>query len=133
MILYLKTILISLFVFIVIDLIWLTLIANKLYSEELAGILKEKINFIPAIIFYIIFLIALSIFVVVPALNEGSLKKAVLLGALFGLVTYATYDLTNYATMKGFPLKIVLIDLTWGTFLGMMTSTVTYLIYKWVF
>lgn len=133
MLLYLKTILISLFVFIVIDLIWLTLIANKLYSEELAGILKEKIKFIPAIIFYIIFLIALSIFVVVPALNEGSLKKAVLLGALFGLVTYATYDLTNYATMKGFPLKIVLIDLTWGTFLGMMTSTVTYLIYKWVF
>lgn len=130
MIIYLKTFLISLVVFIIVDLIWLTLIANKLYSRELEGILREKVNILPAVIFYIIFLIALSVFVIVPAINDGSFIKVILLGALFGLVTYGTYDLTNYATMKGFPLKIVLIDLSWGTFLGTITSALTYLIYR---
>lgn len=133
MMIYVKTVLISLVVFVVIDLIWLTLIANKLYSKELGHLLKEKVNILPAVIFYIIFLIALVIFVVVPAINDGSLLKALLLGALFGLVTYGTYDLTNYATIEGFPLKIVLIDLLWGTFLGTATSTLTYLIYRGIF
>lgn len=130
MMIYLKTILISLVIFIVVDLVWLVLIVKKLYQSELEGLMRDKVNLLPAIIFYIIFLIALSVFVIVPAINDGSLLKVVLLGALFGLVTYGTYDLTNYATLDGFPLKIVLIDLAWGTFLGTVTSTLTYLIYR---
>ncbi len=117
-------------VFFVIDLIWLGLVAKKLYQQEIGGLLKKDVNWLAAIIFYLLFIAGLVVFVVTPAINDQSLVKVMLLGAFFGLVTYATYDLTNLATMKDFTLKITLIDLTWGTSLGFLTSTLTYLIYN---
>lgn len=120
-------------VFFVVDLIWLGLVAKDLYQKEIGSLLKPDVNWAAAIIFYLLFILGLVIFVINPAVESGSLAKAMMLGAFFGLVTYATYDLTNLATMKDFTLKITLIDLTWGTTLGFLTSTLTYLINDWLF
>ena len=130
---FIKVFLIALIIFLILDFIWLGLVAKNLYQNEIGTLLKTKFNFVAAFIFYTIFIIALTIFVIIPAINNNSLKEVILLGALFGLVTYATYDLTNYATLEGFTIKIVIIDLLWGTTLGTLTSTLTYLIYKGVF
>lgn len=129
---YFITIVIAFSIFMLIDILWLGLIANNLYQRELKTLLKKKVNWISAILFYIIFIVLLSIFVIVPNLDGNSIGKVVLFGALFGLATYSTYDLTNYATIGGFPLKIVIIDLTWGVFIGSITSLLTYLIYNGV-
>ena len=120
-------------VFFVVDIIWLGLVAKDLYNEEIGSLLKPDVNWAAAIIFYLLFILGLVVFVINPAVASGSLGKAMLLGAFFGLVTYATYDLTNLATMHGFTLKITLIDLTWGTSLGFITATLTYLINDWLF
>ena len=130
---YIKVFLIAIIIFLILDFIWLGLVAKNLYQNEIGTLLKTKFNFVAAFIFYIIFIIALTIFVIIPAINNNSLKEVILLGAIFGLVTYATYDLTNFATLEGFTIKIVIIDLLWGTTLGTLTSTLTYLIYKGVF
>lgn len=130
---FIKVFLIALIIFLILDFIWLGLVAKNLYQNEIGTLLKTKFNFVAAFIFYTIFIIALTIFVIIPAINNNSLKEVILMGALFGLVTYATYDLTNFATLEGFTIKIVIIDLLWGTTLGTLTSTLTYLIYKGVF
>lgn len=133
MMMFIKVFVISIIVFLILDILWLGVFARKLYYKEIGVLLKDKINILPAIIFYIIFITALAIFVIIPSINSNSIKEVMILGALFGLVTYATYDLTNYATLNAFPLKIVIIDIFWGTFLGFITSTITYLIYRGFF
>lgn len=116
----------------VIDAVWLGVIANKLYKDELGSMLLAKPNMIAAVLFYVIFVIGVVVFAVLPAVQAGDWKVALGLGALLGLVTYATYDLTNLATLKGFPLKIVVIDLIWGTFITATVATLTYLVTtKW--
>jgi uncharacterized membrane protein len=115
-------------IFIVIDFIWLILIAKKLYDRELKDIKKKRINWAAAVIFYIIYIAGVAFFVIMPAMEKGSIAFAVYAGAFFGLVAYATYDLTNLATMKGFPLKITIIDLIWGSFVTTAVSVLTYLI-----
>ena len=127
---FVKLYLIAFIVFFVIDLLWLGLIAKKLYQKEMGMLLKKNVNWVAAMIFYLLFILGLVVFVIKPSVDAFSLTKAMLLGAFFGLVTYATYDLTNLATLEGFSLKITLIDLTWGTSLGFLTSTLTYLIYQ---
>lgn len=127
---FIKVFIISMLIFLIFDFTWLGFIAKDLYKNELGHLLKEKVNFIAAFIFYVIFIIGISVFVIIPAIKNNSLKDVLIFGALFGLVTYATYDLTNYATLEGFKLKIVIIDLLWGTFLGTITATLTYFIYK---
>jgi len=117
-------------VFLIIDFIWLVFISRKLYDRELKHIKKEKINWLAAIIFYVIYIIGVVFFVVEPAIDKASLSYAVYGGALFGLVAYSTYDLTNLATMKGFPLKITIIDLIWGTFVTAAVSVLTFLLVK---
>ena len=130
---YLKFYGIAFVVFLVVDLIWLGLIAKDLYQKEIGSLLKPDVNWAAAIIFYLLFILGLVVFVIEPGVSANSLGKTMLLGAFFGLVTYATYDLTNLATMKNFTLKITLIDLTWGTTLGFLTATLTYLINDWLF
>lgn len=122
--------LVAFIVFLIIDFVWLIFISRKLYDRELKDIKKEKIIWPAAIIFYIIYIVGVVFFVVVPALDKGSFWYAFYGGALFGLVAYSTYDLTNLATMKGFPLKITIIDLIWGTFVTSSVSILTYLIVK---
>lgn len=111
-----------------IDAIWLSVVANKFYKDQLGPLLLEKPNMVAAVLFYVIFVVGIVVFAVLPAVAAGDWKVALGYGALLGLVAYATYDLTNLATLKGFPVKIVIVDLIWGTVLTGTVATLTYLI-----
>jgi uncharacterized membrane protein len=114
--------------FLVIDLVWLGLIAKNLYRKHLGFIMSPSPNWTVAILFYLLYLAGLVYFVINPALLRESWKFALLSGMFFGLVTYATYDLTNLATLKDWPPLIAVIDILWGTVLGGLVSVVTYLV-----
>ncbi|HAM63936.1 MAG: hypothetical protein A2Y20_02625 [Firmicutes bacterium GWF2_51_9] len=116
---------IALVVFFAIDLVWLGLIAKNLYSKYLGFIMSDKVNWIAALIFYALFIVGLLVFVIEPALQTPDLTQLVLRAALFGLVTYATYDLTNLATLKDWPIQITIIDLIWGTTLSTLVSVIS--------
>jgi uncharacterized membrane protein len=90
--------------------------------------MKPDINWFAAIIFYLLFIPGLVVFVISPALEKNSWVHAILFGVLFGLITYATYDLTKLATMKDWPLLVTVVDLIWGTVLAASISLITYLI-----
>lgn len=119
-------------VFLVIDLVWLGFIAKNLYNEYLGQFLNPNVNWTAAIIFYLLFIIGISIFAIYPAVEKDSWVKAIVLGALFGFFTYATYDLTNYATLKNWPLNIVIIDIVWGSFLTATVSLAGFYITRYV-
>jgi uncharacterized membrane protein len=133
MLLFLKLYLIAFILFFVIDLLWLGIIAKDIYKKYLGHLMSTEVNWIAAIIFYLLFIGGLVFFVIMPAVEAGSIGKALLYGALFGFITYATYDLTNLATLKDWPIQITLIDLTWGTFLGTSVSLLSYLFYNLIF
>jgi uncharacterized membrane protein len=125
---FIKLFIIALPVFFVIDMVWLVLVAKKFYQEQIGFLMKPDINWFAAIIFYLLFIAGLIIFVVSPAVEKHSWVHAILFGALFGLITYATYDLTNLATLKDWPLLVTIVDLIWGTVLASSISLITYLI-----
>jgi len=125
---FIKLYLITLPVFFIIDMIWLVLIAKNFYAKHIGFLMKTNINWTAAIIFYLIFIVGLIIFVIMPALEKNSWMTALLLGALFGFISYATYDLTNLATIKDWPLLVTIIDLIWGTVLAASVSVVSYFI-----
>lgn len=114
----------------ILDALWLSVIANSLYKSQLGKLLADKPNMVPAIMFYIIYVIGVVVFVLTPALEKGSWQYAAGYGALFGLVAYATYDLTNMATLKDWPAKLVVIDLIWGTLLTATVATGAYFAIK---
>ncbi len=114
----------------ILDFVWLGFVAKKLYYSEMGSILLKDFNMVPALIFYAIYVIGTIVFVINPALEKGSWLYALGFGALFGFVTYATYDLTNLATIKGFSTKIVFIDLAWGAFIAAAVSVGTYFAVK---
>lgn len=105
-------------VFFAIDLLWLGLIAKGLYNKYLGSFLAEQVNWTAALIFYFLFIIGIFIFAILPAVEKNSLQYALIYGALFGFFTYATYDLTNLATLKNWPTTIVFIDMAWGAVLS---------------
>jgi len=115
-------------VFLVLDLAWLGLVAQGLYERLLGDLLAEQPNVAAAVAFYAIFLAGLVYFVISPAVEERSLRSALFRGAAFGLVTYATWDLTSLAVIEGFPAAIVPIDMAWGAVLAAAVSTVTFLV-----
>jgi uncharacterized membrane protein len=117
-------------VFFAIDLVWLGLITKNIYKKYLGSLMSETVNWGAAMVFYLLFIAGIFIFVINPAIEKQSAMRALLLGAFFGLITYATYDLTNYATLKGFPLIVVIIDLAWGTFVTAIVSLAGYYITK---
>ncbi len=119
-------------VFFLIDMVWLGVIAKKLYQDAL-GHLLGPVQWGPAILFYLLYIVGIIIFAVQPGLTAGSLSKTILYGALFGFFAYATYDLTNLATLKGWPLSITLIDITWGVVLTTTVATVSYFIGRALF
>jgi uncharacterized membrane protein len=125
---YIKLFLIALPVFVVIDMIWLVLVARNFYQKHIGFLMKPDVNWLAAIIFYLLFILGLITFVVSPAIDKHSWSHALLLGALFGLITYATYDLTNLATIKDWPVIVTVVDLIWGTVLASSISVVTYFI-----
>ena len=117
-------------IFMVVDLIWLGVIAKELYKRELGYIMTDNVKWIAAIIFYIIYIVGVVFFVVNPAIEKQSIIYAIFAGAFLGFFAYATYDLTNHATLKDWPLKITIIDLLWGSSVTTIVSTLTYLIFK---
>lgn len=115
-------------VFLIIDMIWLVLVARKFYARHLGYIMRTDVMWIPAIIFYLIFLAGLVVFVITPAIEKHSWTNALLFGALFGLVSYATYDLTNLATLRDWPVIVTIVDLIWGSVLSGSVALITYLV-----
>jgi len=118
--------------FIVIDLVWLGVVANGLYRRILGPLMRDQPNWPVAIAFYALFIVGLVYFAIAPAVDGGTLGDAALKGALFGFFTYATFDLTNWAVLKGYPAAIVPIDMAWGTALGAGVATGTYLVNDWL-
>lgn len=125
---FLKHYLTALPVFFVIDMLWLGLVARKFYSAQIGFLMKESTNWLAAILFYLLFIGGLVFFVISPAVAQGSWLRALWVGALFGLITYATYDLTNLATLKGWPVLMVVVDMIWGMVLSASVSVVSTLI-----
>jgi uncharacterized membrane protein len=125
---FIRLFLIALPVFFAIDMVWLAVVAKNFYRKQLGFLMKPDINWIAAILFYLLFIAGLIIFVITPALVRQSWVHALLFGALFGLVTYATYDLTNLATVKDWPLLVTVVDLIWGSVLAAAVSVITYFI-----
>lgn len=123
---YIYLYLISVPVFFAIDMLWLGVVAQKLYQSQL-GYLLGPVNWPVAIAFYLIFLVGLLIFAIAPAVAAKSLYHAAVFGALFGFFTYATYDLTNWATIKDWPWFISLVDMVWGSVLAASVSVLTFL------
>ncbi len=125
---FIKLYVIAFFVFFVIDMIWLGLIAKNFYRSQIGSLMKTDVNWIAASIFYLIFIFGLVVFVISPAVEKGSLVHALMYGSLFGFVSYATYDLTNLAVAKDWPLLVTIVDLVWGAVLAASVSLVTYTI-----
>jgi uncharacterized membrane protein len=125
---FIKIYLITLPVFFAIDMIWLGFIAKDFYRENVGHLLNPNINWTAAIVFYLMFIAGLVIFVISPAIEKSSWTYALIYGAFFGLITYATYDLTNLATLKDWSLKVTVVDLIWGMFLSASVSTISYFI-----
>lgn len=123
---FIKIYLVSFIAFFAVDLVWLGVVANSLYKKYLGYIMSASPNWGAAIAFYLLYIAGLVFFVIAPALDKKSLSYAIYAGMFFGLVTYATYDLTNYATLKDWPVIITIIDLAWGSFLGASVSFITY-------
>ena len=124
----LKLYFIALPVFFVLDMIWLGVAAKNFYAKHMGFLMKANVNWAAAVLFYALFVLGLVIFVIAPALDKGSWERALLFGAFFGLITYATYDLTNLATLKDWPLALTVVDMIWGTILAGSVSVGTYLI-----
>ncbi len=118
----------SALVFFALDMIWLGVVAKKFYRAHIGGLLRPQVNWPGAIIFYLIFIAGIAYFAIVPSVAKGSVLYAAITGGLFGFVTYATYDLTNYATMKGFPLIVAFVDMVWGAFLSCAVTVAGYLL-----
>ncbi|GAB4141030.1 MAG: DUF2177 family protein [Patescibacteria group bacterium] len=115
--------------FFVIDMLWLGIFAKNFYQKNLGFLLAENPKWIPAIIFYLSFLVGVIIFAVAPSVEKNSIDSVILLGALFGFFTYATYDLTNFATIKNWPIKIVLVDILWGSTITSIISVAGFWFY----
>lgn len=125
--------LISIVIFVLIDAIWLGLIAPKFYRKYLSHLLSDTPNFKAAILFYLVYIIGVGYLVVWPAITDQLVGQAFLSGAVFGFVAYATYDLTNLATLKAWPIQVTVVDLIWGTALTSLVSGLTFIVYHLIF
>jgi uncharacterized membrane protein len=119
-------------VFLALDLFWLGLIAKNFYQKHLGRFFSDKVNWTAAIIFYFLFVLGTMIFAVYPGVAQDSLMRAMIFGVLFGLFTYATYDLTNLATLKDWPVPIVIVDIIWGMVLCGTISVFGFGVAKWL-
>lgn len=129
---YLKLYFAILVAFFAIDMVWLGLVARAFYRKYLGYLLAPNTNWVAAIIFYLLFILGILMFVVLPGLESGSLKTTLLRAALFGLITYATYDLTNLATIRDWPLLLTVVDILWGIVLSVAVSAVGFTAGRWL-
>jgi uncharacterized membrane protein len=118
--------LVCLVTFVAIDLTWLGVMAPRFYKPTLGDLAVPGVNLPPALLFYVLYPIGLLIFAIEPALKSGSMSTALISGALFGFFTYATYDLTNQATLRNWTLQLTLVDVAWGTILGAVSASISF-------
>lgn len=124
--------LLTLPVFFGIDMLWLGVLAKGFYRDNLGHLLRPDINWAAALIFYLLYIVGILIFATLPALEKQSLRHAVVMGALFGFFAYATYDLTNLATLKDWPVNVVFVDIVWGMFLTASVASASFFIGRWI-
>jgi uncharacterized membrane protein len=119
---------VTLAIFVGIDLVWLGFIAKSFYRAEIGTLLAEKMSLPAAASFYVLYAAGLMFFAVQPSLATGGWSRALMLGGLFGFVAYATYDLSNLATLRGWTVKLSVVDMAWGATLSGFTAAVAVLI-----
>lgn len=124
---YLKLFFITAIVFLILDISWLIFAYNNLYKNHIGHLIGD-FNIIPAVLFYIIYISALTFFVIIPGIDKQSIYYVIMAGAFFGLVCYSTYDLTNLASIKNWSLTVTIIDIIWGSFVTSTTATLVYLL-----
>jgi uncharacterized membrane protein len=117
----------------VFDWFWLSIVANKFYKSQIGSLLLDKPNMAASVLFYAVYVVGVVVFVLSPALDAASWQHALGFGALFGIVAYATYDLTNLSTIKGFTVKLVIVDMLWGMVLTGLVSLISYnIVQAWI-
>lgn len=129
---YLKLYFLTVPFFFIIDLLWLGVIAKGFYRQHLAFILSPEVNWTAAITFYLIYIVGILFFAVIPAVERDSIFRAVVWGGLFGFFTYATYELTNMALIKDWPWQVVVVDILWGIVLCASVASISFKIAKWI-
>ena len=125
---YLASYAAALLVFVIGDMIWLGTMVSRFYRPILEEVLLPTVNLPAAIVFYLLYPLGLVIFAITPALKAGSATTALLYGALFGFFTYATYDLSSFATLKNWTIQLTVVDMVWGTILGAITASLGYVL-----
>jgi uncharacterized membrane protein len=118
---------VTLLIFFAIDLVWLGVVAKNFYRQHIGHLMSPEVNWGAAALFYLVYIAGIVVFAIKPALEAGTSTRALAYGAAFGFIAYATYDLTNQATMKDWPLLVTVIDLAWGT---VLTAAVAFLSYQ---
>ncbi|MBG6208486.1 putative membrane protein [Labrenzia sp. EL_126] len=119
-------------VFLAVDYVWLSQVATRFYFDRIGHLLMDKPNMAAAGAFYIIYVVGIVVFAVAPALKSESLATAVIYGAMFGFFTYATYDVTNYATLRNWPVIVTVVDVSWGTVLSAFSAGMGYTLTRMV-
>ena len=119
-------------VFLAVDYVWLSQLATRFYFDRIGHLLMDKPNMGAAGAFYIIYVVGIVIFAVAPSLNSESLAIAIVNGAMFGFFTYATYDVTNYATLRDWPVIVTVVDVAWGTVLSAFSAGMGYVLTRMV-
>ena len=115
-------------VFFGIDYVWLTRVAGSFYRDHVGALMADEVNYAVAGAFYAVYVVGIVIFAVNPALKSGSWQDALIYGLLFGFFAYATYDFTNLATLRDWPVIVTIVDVTWGTFITGVSAWAGYLI-----
>ncbi len=129
---FLKLFALTAVVFFAIDLVWLGVVAAQFYQRHLGSLLAPQVRWVPAVLFYLVFITGVLVFAVLPGLSAGSLARALAYGAFLGFMAYATFDLTCLALFKDFPVVVVVVDLIWGTCLSAMVTAAGYGIGRWL-
>ena len=129
---YLKLYALTVPIFFAIDLLWLGVVAKKFYRNNLSHILSDEVNWKAAIIFYLMYICGILIFAVRPDIANDSWRQAILFGGLYGFFTYATYDLTNMALIKNWPLAIVIVDIIWGVCLCSLVAYLSFVVSRFL-
>jgi uncharacterized membrane protein len=119
-------------IFVILDLLWLGVIAKSFYQNQLGHLLSHNVNWPAAIIFYFVYITGIFIFCVYPAISKGDFLTAIIFGVIFGIIAYGTYDLTNLATLNNWPVKLTVIDLAWGGVLTGIVASWGFLVSKWL-
>ena len=129
---YVKYIAVLLPILLIVDAFWIAGVAGSFYKNNLGYIMSGSINWLPALLFYVLYIFGLVYFIILPGQASGDIWTTIMRGALFGLIAYGTYDLTNHATLRDWPPIVTFVDMAWGTFLTGLLSGIGHYISKWI-